>query len=71
MSDSKLVKEEQEKLDADKKRQLAEDFLKTVESTLRAVEKETWLTDPHNHPYAQSSSKGQNTPSRYPSKPKT
>lgn len=30
---------------------LAEEFLKTVESTLKKSEKETWLNPTHEHPY--------------------
>lgn len=71
MSDSTKEKEEKEKLQVEKKRQLAEEFLKTVESTIRAVEKETWLTDPHNHPYSKSSNESRNTQTRYSHKPKT
>lgn len=30
---------------------LAEEFLKTVDSTLKKAEKETWLNPTHEHPY--------------------
>jgi hypothetical protein len=33
---------------------LAEEFLKTVESTLKKAEKETWLHPTHEHPYNKS-----------------